>query len=152
MPCEAQDTHACCQLTVCLCSHLQILHDMHKGGRIHRDIKPENMIVSWKDSKVTVSLIDWAGSRLESESRHPTWTCFDMCPASRSNNRVCCMFFAQGWHLNEPMSATSSMVLMQPMCTAVKPPKQHKLEASRQMCIKQQQWLCHCLHCMYSSV
>ena len=94
---------------------------MHKGGRIHRDIKPENMIVSWKDGKVTVSLIDWAGSCLDTEGRHPTWTCFDMCLASLSNNRFCCMFFTQGWHLKEPMSATSSMVSMQPMCAAVKP-------------------------------
>ncbi len=121
MLCDDQNVHACCQLTVWLCSHLQILHDVHKGERSHRDIKPENMIVSWKDGKVTVSLIDWAGSRLDSEGTLPTGACFDMCLASRSNSRVCCMVFTQGWHLNEHMSATSSMVLMQPMCTAVKP-------------------------------
>jgi len=49
---------------------LQILHDVHKGRRSHRDIKPQNIMVSWKNGKVTVHLIDWAGSRLDSEGRH----------------------------------------------------------------------------------
>lgn len=46
---------------------LQILHDVHKDGRSHRDIKPHNIVVSWKNGKVTVTLIDWAGSRLRGE-------------------------------------------------------------------------------------
>ncbi|DBB03944.1 TPA: hypothetical protein ACH3X1_013020 [Trebouxia sp. C0004] len=52
---------------------MQILHDVHKGGRSHQDIKPNNMMVSWKNGKVTLNLIDWAGSRLRSEAFTPPY-------------------------------------------------------------------------------
>ena len=78
---------------------------MHKGGRSHRDIKPHNIVVSWKDGKVTVSLIDWAGSRLESECKHPIHTRFDMCLllAYPSTNTLICKAFMHVWHLRERM-------------------------------------------------
>ena len=84
---------------------LQILHDVHKGGRSHRDIKPHNIMVSWKNGKVTVSLIDWAGSRLDSECKHPVHTCFDMCLlfAYHSTNNLICKAFMHVWHLHERM-------------------------------------------------
>ena len=118
-------------------------------GGATRTSRPTGIMVFWQNGKVTLTLIDWAGSCLCSEGRHPTRTCFDTCLllASPSINSVCCMAFTQVWHLNELMSAISSVIL-RPMCTVK---SIQAAQASPQLCIKQQQWMCHRLHCLYAS-
>ncbi|KAA6426479.1 MAG: hypothetical protein FRX49_03590 [Trebouxia sp. A1-2] len=44
----------------------KILNDLHKD-RSHRDVKPHNIILSQRKGKVSIKLIDFAGSRLHSE-------------------------------------------------------------------------------------
>lgn len=46
----------------------QILADLHKE-RSHRDIKPGNILVAQRLGRVTVKLVDFAGSRLHSEGK-----------------------------------------------------------------------------------
>ena len=46
----------------------QILADLHKE-RSHRDIKPGNILVVQRLGRVTVKLVDLAGSRLHSEGK-----------------------------------------------------------------------------------
>ena len=47
---------------------VQVLADLHKH-RSHRDLKPQNIMVAEKRGKVSITLIDFAGSRLNDESK-----------------------------------------------------------------------------------
>lgn len=47
---------------------VQVLADLHQH-RSHRDLKPQNIMVAEKRGKVSVTLIDFAGSRLNDESK-----------------------------------------------------------------------------------
>ena len=60
-------------------------------------------MVSWKNGKVTVNLIDWAGSRLDSECESPTETCFGLCLllAYHTLNTLSRKAFTHVWGVHE---------------------------------------------------
>lgn len=47
---------------------MQVLADLHQH-RSHRDLKPQNIMVAQKSGRVSVTLIDFAGSRLHEQGK-----------------------------------------------------------------------------------
>ncbi|KAA6427173.1 MAG: hypothetical protein FRX49_02930 [Trebouxia sp. A1-2] len=97
----------------------QILHDVHKDGRSHRDIKPHNIVVSWKNGKVTVTLIDWAGSRLRVKVGSADLLNAAFTPPYASPQLICFFGLVQQAMVDEPNDMwAAAMVVYQTIISA----------------------------------